>query len=282
MQVRGRNLRISKPPAEHAGVMARSIRRRSANLATPDWAKTIVRLRKQLGFHQGTFGNTFHCSAMAVSRWERGISEPPSHTYIEMGNTAGDPLCWYFWGRAGLSKEDLLRVTPRLQKRLRKAQVPHLEIVSAGGSAKTPEEEKLQLVPIPLLRTVATSHGETGDNHVLLQDAPVESMIAAPKDWCPNPSTTSCLRVRGSSMSPLISDGYILVVDFAQNHIRELDGKVVIAWHKDKGLTVSRLKRYDHTFVLQSENASYESITLNGKQRWKIVAKVLWWIGKAP
>ena len=261
--------------------MARSLRR-SANFAPPEWAKTVVRLRKQLGFHQATFGNTFHCSAMAVSRWERGISEPPSHTYIEMGNAAGDPLCWYFWGRAGLSKEDLLRVTPRLQERLRKAQIPRLEIVSAGGSAKKPEDKKLQLVAIPLLRTVAASHGETGDNHVLLQDAPVESMIAAPKDWCPNPSTTSCLRVRGSSMSPLISDGYILVVDFAQNNIGELDGKVVIAWHKDKGLTVSRLKRYDHTIVLQSENASYESITFNGKQRWKIVAKVLWWIGKAP
>jgi SOS-response transcriptional repressor LexA len=219
---------------------------------------------------------------MAVSRWERGISEPQSRTYIEMGNAAGDPLCWYFWGRAGLSKEDLLRVTPRLQERLRKAQIPRLEIVSAGGSAKKSEYEKLQLVAIPLLRTVAASHGETGDNHVLLQDAPVESIIAAPKEWCPNPSTTSCLRVRGSSMSPLISDGYILVVDFAQNNTGELDGKVVIAWHKDKGLTVSRLKRYDHTIVLQSENASYESITLNSKQRWKIVAKVLWWIAKAP
>jgi SOS-response transcriptional repressor LexA len=56
----------------------------------------------------------------------------------------------------------------------------------------------------------------------------------------------------------------------------------VIASHQDKGLTVSRLKRYDHTVVLQSENASYESITLSGKQKWKIVAKVLWWIGKAP
>jgi SOS-response transcriptional repressor LexA len=187
-----------------------------------------------------------------------------------------------FWGRAGLSKEDLLRVTSRLRARLRKAQIPRLEIVCACGSAKKPEDKKLQVVAIPLLRTVAASHGETGDNHVLLQDASVESMIAAPKDWCPNPSTTSCLRVRGSSMSPLISDGYILVVDFAQNNIGELDGNVVIAWHKDKGLTVSRLKRYDHTFVLQSENASYESITLNSKQRWKIVAKVLWWIGKAP
>jgi transcriptional regulator with XRE-family HTH domain len=70
--------------------MARSIRP-SANFAPPEWAKTVVRLRKQLGFPQATFGNTFHCSAMAVSRWERGISEPPSHTYIEMGNAAGDP-----------------------------------------------------------------------------------------------------------------------------------------------------------------------------------------------
>ncbi len=43
--------------------------------------------------------------------------------YIEMGNAAGDPLCWYFWGRAGLSKEDLLRVTPRLQERLRVVRV---------------------------------------------------------------------------------------------------------------------------------------------------------------
>jgi len=55
----------------------------------------------------------------------------------------------------------------------------------------------------------------------------------------------------------------------------------VIAWHRDKGLTVSRLNQFDHTVVLQSENVSYESITL-GKQKWKIVAKVLWRIGKSP
>jgi len=260
--------------------MARSIRRLTS--PQPEWAKTIVRLRHRLGLNQVVFGDSFHCSAMAVSRWERGISEPPSHTYIELGNIAGDPLCWYFWGRAGLSREDLLRVVPRLQERLRQAQMPHLEIVSAGSGAKAKADEVLQLVAIPLLKTVAASHGEKGDDHVLLQDAPIESMIAAPKDWCPNPSTTNCLRVHGSSMSPLINDGYILVVDFAQCIISELNGKIVIAWHEDTGLTVSRLRHYDHTVVLQSENTSYESITLSGKQKWKIVAKVLWWIGKAP
>jgi len=261
--------------------MAR-LRSKSSAFLRPEWAKAIVRLRKGLGLSQVAFGDTFDCSAMAVSRWERGISEPPSNIYIEMGNLGGDPACWYFWERAGLSREDLLRVVPRLQERLRQAQIPRLEIASAGGGTRARAEKKLQLVAIPLLKTVAASHGEKGDDHVQLQDAPVEGMIAAPKEWCPNPSMTSCLRVRGNSMSPLIHDGYILVVDFSQSSISSLHGKIVIASHKDKGLTVSRLKRYDHTVVLQSENASYESITLSGKQKWKIVAKVLWWIGKAP
>ena len=257
--------------------MPRSIRK---SILQPEWAKSVVRLRAGLVLNQVAFGYAFHCSAMAVSRWERGVSEPPSHVYIEMGNLAGDPLCWYFWGRAGLSKEDLLRVVPRLRERLRQAQMPHLEIARAGGGAKKPEG--LQLVNIPLLKTVAASHGEKCESEGLLHDGAIESIIAAPKDWCPNPSTTSCLRVRGSSMSPLIQDGYILAVDSSQTEVSDLNGKIVIAWHRDKGLTVSRLNQFDHTVVLQSENSSYESITLGRNQKWKIVAKVLWWIGKSP
>jgi SOS-response transcriptional repressor LexA len=111
---------------------------------------------------------------------------------------------------------------------------------------------------------------------------PIETMIAAPKDWCPNPNTTSCLRVRGTSMVPLIPDGCIVAVDSSQADHMRLDGKIVVAWHKDQGLTVSRFKRYDHTEILEPENHAYESITLSAKQRWKILAKVLWWIGKAP
>jgi SOS-response transcriptional repressor LexA len=243
----------------------------------------VVRLRMGLLLNQVEFGSAFHCSAMAVSRWERGVSEPASHTYIEMGNLAGDPLCWYFWGRAGLSKEDLLRVMPQLRERLRKVRLPHLEMVAAGSGAKMHKKaDRLRLVAVPLLNSVAIAHGENGEGGALLDDAAVESMIAAPRDWCPHPATTSCLRVRGDSMSPLIHDGYILAVDSSQTEIVELNGKIVIAWHRDKGLTVSRLKRFDHTIVLQSENANYESITLSSKQKWKIVAKVLWWIGKAP
>jgi SOS-response transcriptional repressor LexA len=83
-------------------------------------------------------------------------------------------------------------------------------------------------------------------------------------------------------MTPLIPDGCIVAVDSSQNDHMTLDGKIVVAWHKDKGLTVSRFRRYDHTEILQPENDGYESITLSAKNRWKILARVLWWIGKAP
>jgi phage repressor protein C with HTH and peptisase S24 domain len=58
-------------------------------------------------------------------------------------------------------------------------------------------------------------------------------MIAAPRDWCPNPATTSCLPVRGNSMAPLIQDGYIVALDSLQNDQIQMNGKIVVAWHKD-------------------------------------------------
>lgn len=244
--------------------------------AKPEWATTISALRRGLNVSQTAFGQRLHSSAMAVSRWERGAQEPPVGSYVELGVLAGDPLCWYFWGRAGLRKEELMRVLPKL----RSTNMINLEIASAGSGDK--KSKAPQLIAIPLLKLVAASHGENGDNSAVLHDAPVESMIAAPKEWCPNPSTTSCLRVKGNSMNPLIYDGYILAVDSSQTDRLELNGKIVIAWNKDMGLTVSRLQHYDHVEVLHPENREYESIVLDNNHRWKILAKVLWWIGKAP
>lgn len=217
---------------------------------------------------------------MAVSRWERGVQEPPAGSYVELGTLAGDSLCWYFWGRAGLRKEDLMRSLPKLSRQLSPSNKINLRIAAAGSGHK--KSTVPQLVAIPLLKIVAASHGEKGDSSAVLHGAPVESMIATPKDWCPNPSLTSCLRVQGNSMSPLIYDGYILAVDSSQTDRSKLDGKIVIAWNKDMGLTVSRLQRYDHVEVLHPENREYESIVLDNNHRWKILAKVLWWIGKAP
>lgn len=169
-----------------------------------------------------------------------------------------------------------------LRQRLQKSTFADFEIVNAGSGGLKLKPDKRQLVAVPLLKVIAAAHGESGGHSSSILSGPVENMIAAPKAWCPNPSATSCLRVRGHSMAPLIADSYIVAVDSSQNDHALLDGKIVIAWHKDKGLAVSRFRRYDHTEILEPVNPDYVSITLSGKNRWKILAKVLCWVGKAP
>ena len=225
---------------------------------------------------QSELGRRLNSSAMAVSRWERAVQEPPADIYIQLGNMTGDPECWYFWGRAGLQSDDLMRVLPSVRSRLRKERLPDFEIVHAG--AKLDSKKKSRLVSIPLLPVVAATHGGKGDSAVSLDHATPETMFAAPSSWCPNPASTTCLRVRGRSMMPSVHDGYIIVVDTAQNDRTELYGQLVVAAHKEKGLVLSRLQRFDDTEVMVPDNREYDSIPISGSG-WRVVAKVLWWMG---
>jgi SOS-response transcriptional repressor LexA len=244
----------------------------------PEWASTISKLRGRLNLSQTDFGRQLHTSAMAISRWERGAQEPTAEGYIALGNLAGDPLCWNFWDRAGLGRDEFMRALPSLRNRLVDTNVHQIDIASAG-SGKKKKVSKSEHIAVPLLKVVAAAHGGKGDVSGL-HDAPTEGVIAAPKEWCPNPTTTTCLRVKGDSMAPVICDGYIIAVDSSQNDRTQLHGKIVIAWNKEKGLTVSRFNRFDNAEVLQPENNAYESIVLNNGGKWKIIAKVLWWVGK--
>src|ERR1700731_3166948 len=98
-----------------------------------EWAERIIPLRRRLKMSQSELGKQLNSSAMAVSRWERGVQEPPANVYIQLGNLTGDPECWYFWGRAGLHSEDLMRVLPAVRSRLRKDRMPNLRVVQAGA-----------------------------------------------------------------------------------------------------------------------------------------------------
>ena len=242
-----------------------------------DCAARIIALRRRLQISQSELGKQMNSSAMAVSRWERGVQEPPANVYIQLGNLTGDPECWYFWARAGLRADDLMRILPAVRSRLRKDRLPGLQVVQAGAhrGLKGPDN----LIAIPVLPVVAATHGGKGDPADILDQVRPESMLAAPSEWCPNPAHTSCLRVHGRSMMPLIHDGYIVVMDTSQTNRLKLYGQIVVAAHKEQGLIVSRLQRYDHTEVLVPENREYDStaVSANG---WRIVAKILWWIGR--
>ncbi len=254
--------------------------RRKNEANVPEWSRQIERFRRTLKLTQSEFSKRLGASPMSVSRWERGILDVPADVYIKLGNLAGDPLCWYFWGRAGLRSEDVMRVLPAARDRLHESRMASVLVVHAGAKQK-PVPTQADLVAIPLLPVFAATPGEQGDIEVDLEQVRPETMLAAPRDWCPSPNSTICLRVRGNSMSPLILDGYIIAVDTEDVHREKLVGQIVVALNVEKGLLVSRLIKFDHTDALVSDHREYESISLAPESRWRILGRVLWWIGKA-
>src|ERR1700675_2438069 len=164
-----------------------------------------------------------------------------------------------------------------------KTSFPDFEIVVADGARKIVNPRaKTKLVAIPVLDVHAGSHGLKGDQVLDLRQANVDEMIATPLLWCPNPSATRCLRVRGSSMNPLIYNGDIVAVDCSALDTSELNGKIVVAWNRQTGLTLSRFLLLKGTQLLESEDRDYKPILLGKDRNWRIIGKVLWWIRRSP
>ncbi|MBV9438266.1 MAG: helix-turn-helix domain-containing protein, partial [Acidobacteria bacterium] len=201
--------------------------RAGTKLARPEWAVQIERLRERLHLNQAGLARLLNVSPMAVSRWERAVNEPEAAYYIHMGTLAGDPDCWYFWQRAGLPASDLKRA-------LRKTRAHR------SGQTEPPSAPE---VSVPLLALTAGTVS-AGDNTPNLEQAPAVAKLAAPGDWSQNDQSLRCLRVAGDGMAPLIADGSIVAVDLSQFEPAKLSNAVVLAWHKDYGLMLRRLKRF--------------------------------------
>jgi phage repressor protein C with HTH and peptisase S24 domain len=255
-------------------------KKRNKNIGASDWSQQIRELRRRLQVSQGGLARMLDCSAMTVSRWENGQLAPTARYFIELGKLAGKSECWFYWERAGLQSSDVIRVLPEHDRK--QLEEPQLELVEAGSGSKRELPKKTKLVPIPVLQAVAATHGGSGDRKGNLHHIPAREVMGAPLHWCPNPDYTSLLRIRGHSMEPLIHDGDIAAVDSSQTDRGELDGKFVIVSSEEKGLCISRLKRYPKFDVLESENREYEAVVLDKSSGWHIIARVLWWISSAP
>jgi SOS-response transcriptional repressor LexA len=255
----------------------------SRKTSVPEWARKIQQLRQRLALSQTALGSRLHYSAMAVSRWERGTQEPPAQCYIQLGNLTGEPDCWTFWARAGLKSADISRLFPQGRSSLPRTKSQDIEVVFAGtGERRQDLATKTKLVAVPLLPIQAATRGETGDHQTNFDQVPAEEMLAAPFSWCPNPMQTSCVPAKGKSMSPLIGDGDIVAVDYSQSDPGDLSGKIVVAWHREHGLSLHRFLFVQGVQMLDSENRDFPPIVLEKDRNWRIIGKVLWWIRKAP
>jgi len=112
------------------------LRSKRAGAAVPQWSQKIATFRNALKLNQDELGKRLGASAMALSRWERGLQRVPANIYIQLGRLAGDPLCWYFWGCAGIRTADVMRVLPAARQRLQRDGPAQVRVAHAGGRKK--------------------------------------------------------------------------------------------------------------------------------------------------
>ena len=89
-----------------AAQMLRVLKKDSPSSPHP-CAQQVRELRKKLKLSQMQLATRLNYSAMAISRWERGLQEPPTRCLIEMGKMAGPKQGLAFWKMAGITIEDV-------------------------------------------------------------------------------------------------------------------------------------------------------------------------------
>lgn len=248
--------------------------RKSSAEKSPSAAR-IRSLRRFLHLSTNQFAEQLGCSIATLAGWESGDQKPTVEAFITLGNLAGDPSCWFFWSCAGVYGSELMRVSPPVHLDLEEEGGFDLTVAHAGAGRHLFSRPLLHAIPILPVRV-----GTEGDSIDSLRNVSASSFIASPSNWCPNPRYTSCLRVVGDSMAPLICDGYIIVVDASQVDHERLNGELVVAWEKAVGLVVARLKKGADRESLESTNQQYGSVITEQNRKLRIIGKVLWWVGR--
>jgi transcriptional regulator with XRE-family HTH domain len=251
------------------------MKRRTKREAPPEWVSQITALRDRLGINQAELARRLECSAMTISRWERGLLQPSAEHFIHLGNLGNRTEAWFFWEMAGIQPARMVEALGATSRAKKSAESLNVEIAGHDGEALA-SDKRSQVVGVPLLKAVAGTHGTPGDRRNSLRAIPAIQVIAVPSAWCPNPTYTSLIRVAGKSMQPVVRHHDILAVDAYQTERTRLYGQIVLVTSEAHGLSVSRLSRYDSIDVLEAEDRQFEPVVLKKSGRWRIVGRVLW------
>jgi SOS-response transcriptional repressor LexA len=139
----------------------------------------------------------------------------------------------------------------------------------------TPEEVTSETVAIPLLKDAAAAGLPR-----LIQEREIAEKLLLPRKWFPDAQAVRCIRVKGDSMSPILEDDYIVAIDTTQADPRKLVGQMVAAGDPEGGVTVKWLRRTGSNLILVPQHTSVRHNPVVLEPGWRIIGRVLFWIGK--
>jgi SOS-response transcriptional repressor LexA len=242
--------------------------RKPERLDLPKWAKEIVKLRKRMGMNQVQFSNRLGVSQSMVSRWENGEFRPEAQDLIRIGELASNigELPFYFFEEAGVPRGYF-----NGEKKW-KGLLPPNELLAVALEARS------EAALIPLLSEPAAA----GSPREVIEKS-IQSILPVPREWVPRGASLVALKVVGDSMADLILDGFIVLVDTAQQDPRKLVGRMVAA-RSANGVTVKWLRKDRDIFMLVPQHVSlrHQVVIVRSDEDFGLVGAVERWIGAPP
>src|SRR3954471_17777811 len=132
------------------GIMKSTLmRRRDKGNLLPEWATKITALREHLEINQAELARRMECSAMTISRWERGLLQPSAEHFIQLGNLGNKTKAWFFWEMAGIQASKMVEALGGSSRGKKGPQPLPLEIPAAEGHAPRAEKNS-EVIGLPL------------------------------------------------------------------------------------------------------------------------------------
>lgn len=232
--------------------------------ALPEWAVHISNFMKSLRLSQVGFAAKLNVTQQAVNNWLKGRREPAAEMYYRM--TRLDPVA-----------PEAAPLIARARA-LTKGQFPPPE--------KYPGVNQEEAVPIgaimiPLIKPISA----LGDK---LKEEDIEQQMPFPSFFCAKTvGDVICFRALDDCMSPLFESGCIVAVDRGLTDPALLRNEMVALFSPDGRLTVRWLRRFGMDAYLAPQNVTRDNHMVlfesGGKviDGWRLVGKVLWWVGTA-
>jgi len=217
------------------------------------------------------FAADIQTNHQAVFNWLAGERLPGAKSLEAMWTTFGiDPL-WLLTGEHRTRGPVTLGVAA--------PQVP-AQAKKENAAFVAEEVRRDRFVTVPLL---ADAIAGGSPRRVNADDIEDYALIHA--DWCPHPEHVTCVRVRGDSMSPILTDGSIVAIDHGRRNPKQLDGKMV-AFRQGDGASVKWCKVVSKDLVMglpeNKDSLAADSLLLFQGDDIDdcIIGCVLWWWGR--
>ena len=137
------------------------MKRKAKRIVLPEWGLQITALRERLGINQAELARRMECSAMTISRWERGLLQPSAEHFIQLGNLADKTEAWFFWEMGGVRPSKVLEALQASPRAKRASGTMRHADRDVDGQAANPGLPP-HFVEVPLHKAAIGTHGQPG------------------------------------------------------------------------------------------------------------------------